>query len=414
MKGNNRKVFKVLVAMLCVVSMLVSLAGCGKAAEETDKGTSNGDAAATATQAPAAPYTKTGKVHKIGIAHYTDAGKGVEAIKAFLDGIADDVECEFVYTTLSTYDEATNKTKIQELISAGCEGILMSADMGTKAILEECKSAGVYLGGFLCDFNLSKFTTYDDVFTNEYFVGSVNDGELDKAPWGEQIADQVIQGGYKNIGVIKFPAYAYPLQADIDNAFRAKIAEYNATAADADKINLLDTIELNFTALDDTYLTENQNLDAIFSIAAGASNVYPVLVAAGRTDIKLFTTGFEGTDDSDNFRSSGNGCYQSVLFSQPEALVYSLCQVIDKINGVSYSDAPASPEVVSSSNVAVNSDEDMNVIKEKSMYYTADFSKSLLTGTDVAMLCKTYNPDATYAKLCEVVQQMGVEDLAAK
>jgi ABC-type sugar transport system substrate-binding protein len=242
----------------------------------------------------------------------------------------------------------------------------------------------------------------------------VNDGELDKKPWGEQIADQVIQGGYKNVGVIKFPAFAYPLQGDIDTAFRAKIDTYNSTAADADKIKLVDTIELNFTALDDTYLTENPNLDCIFSIAAGASNVYPVLVAAGRTDVKLFTTGFEGTDDCDNFRSSGNGCYQGVLFSQPEAMVYSLCQVIDKINGVSYSDAPEFAEVVSSSNVAVNSDEDMKVVKEKSMYYSADFSKSLLTGSDVAMLCKTYNPDATYAKLCETVQHMGVADLAAK
>ena len=351
------------------------------------------------------------KTHKIGVAHYTDSGKGVDALKAFLNGIAETVGCEFVYTTLSTYDEATNLTEIQNLISAGCEGILMSADMGTASILEECKAAGVYLAGFLCDYNMSFYTAYDAVFGNEYFLGTVADGLIDGSAYGVQVAQSVIENGYKNIGVIKFPAYAYPMQGAIDEAFRAEIAAYNETAADADKIVLADTIELNFAPLEDTYLSENPDLDCIFSIAAGAGMVYPTLVANNKTNIKLYTTGFEGTDDTDNFGSKGNQCYQGTVFSTPEALVYPLCLMIDKLNGKTYADMPEGAQRVECAPLVVLSDADMDKIVNSSIYYSADFSKSLLTGEDVKNLCASYNENATYAGLVEVLGNMGVENL---
>ncbi len=351
------------------------------------------------------------KTHKIGVAHYTDAGKGVDSLKAFLNGIAETVGCEFVYETLSTYDEATNLTKIQSLISAGCEGILMSADMGTAAILEECKAAGVYLAGFLCDYNMSFFTANEAVFGNEYFLGTVADGNLDNSGYGTAVAKKVIEAGYKNVGVIKFPAFAYPTQAAIDEAFRAEIAAYNESVADAEKITIADTIELNFAPLEATYLSENPDLEAIFSIAAGAGFVYPTLVANNKTDIKLYTTGFEGTDDKDNFGSNGNQCYQGVMFCTSETVVYPLCLLIDKLNGKAYPDMPATAERVDSSSMRVLSDADMEKVVNSSIYYTADFSKSFLTGEDVKNLCVSYNEDATYAKLVETVNSMAVENL---
>ena len=351
------------------------------------------------------------KTHKIGVAHYTDSGKGVDALKAFLNGVAESVGCEFVYTTLSTYDEATNLTKIQELISAGCEGILMSADMGTAAILEECAAANVYLAGFLCDYNMSFYTAYDAVFGNEYFLGTVSDGPIDNSSYGVAVAKSIIENGYKNVGVIKFPEYAYPMQAAVDAAFRAEVEAYNATAADADKITLVDTVDLNFAPLEDTYLSENPDLDCIFSIAAGAGFVYPVLVANNKTDIKLYTAGFEGTDDTDNFGTSGNQCYQSTTFSTPEAVAYALCLMVDKLNGKTYADLPATAERVDCSAMNVMNDADMAKIVNSSIYYSADFSKSLLTGEDVKNLCASYNENATYANLVDVVNHMGVEDL---
>lgn len=380
-----KHVKKVLALVLVSVMVLASLTACGGGAKV--------------------------KTHKIGVALYTDAGKGVESLKAFLNGIAETVGCEFVYTTLSTYDEATNLTEIQNLISAGCEGIILTADMGTAAILEECKAAGVYLAGFLCDFNMSFFTAYDAVFKNEYFLGTVSDGPIDNSSYGTEVAKKVIEAGYKNVGVIKFPAFAYPTQAAIDEAFRAEIAAYNEGAADADKITIADTIELNFAPLEATYLSENPDLEAIFSIAAGAGFVYPTLVANNKTDIKLYTTGFEGTDDTENFGTKGNQCYQGLVFSASEAIVYPLCLLIDKLNGKAYPDMPATAERVDCSSMRVLSDADLDKVVNSSIYYSADFSKSFLTGEDVKNLCASYNENATYAKLVETVNSMGVENL---
>lgn len=334
---------KVMAVLLAGVLAMGSLAGCGNSGNGGDDKAPAGSQASAGSGGEAGEQEPAGgeqtpsaevKKHKIGVAHYTDSGKGVEAIKAYCEGISEVTGCEFVFTTLSTYDEATNLTEIQNLISSGCEGIIMTADMGTTAIVKECEAAGVYLAGFLCDFLQSDSTAHEEVFGSEYFLGSVADGYLDPAPYGGQVAEAVIAGGYKNIGLLTFPAFAYPKQADIVAEFQAKIDEYNATAAEADKITTVDSIELNFAPLEDTYFSEHPDLDCIFSVAAGAGNVYPVMVANGKTDIKLYTTGFEGTDDTDNFGSAGNQCYQGIMCSSPEAIAYPLCLLIDKLNGV--------------------------------------------------------------------------------
>ncbi|HIQ98317.1 MAG TPA: sugar ABC transporter substrate-binding protein [Candidatus Scybalocola faecavium] len=407
-----KNIQKLLSVTLAGVMVAGSLAGCssGGTATQGDTGAADTNSVQTGENIDNSGTVEV-KEHKIGIGLYTDSGKSVEALKAFLDGISETVGCEFVYTTLSTYDEATNISSIQNLISSGCEGIILTADMGTQAIVEECQAAGVYMAGYLCDYNTSYTTAYDAVFGNEYFLGTVCDGLDDPSPYGTMVAEDVIEKGYKNIGVITFPSYAYPKQANVDAAFREKIQEYNDSASEADQITVADTIELNFTALEDTYLSENPDLDCIFSIAAGAGNVYPVLVANNKTDIKLYTTGFEGTDDADNFGSNGNQCYQGIMFSTPEAIVYPLCLIIDQLNGITYSDLPEEAEVVSCSPMIILSDEDLAKVEESSIYYTASYDDAFLTGEDVVNLCASYNPDATYANLVDTINHMGVEDL---
>ena len=382
---------KKLLALLLVLVMVVSVAAVGSANAFADD-------------------VKTTH-HKIGIAHYTDAGKAVDAIRAFLDGISGPMNLEFVYATLSTYDEATNLTAMQNLISSGCEGILMSADMGTPAILEECESAGVYVAGFLCDYNQSYWTANEEVFGNEYFLGTVCDGHADIGFYAEDVAAQVIANGYKHIGVVIFPEYAYPNQAAASRVFREKIDEFNATAADADKIEVYEDQVLNFSPLEATYFSNYPEMDCLFSIAAGAGMVYPTMVANGKTNIPLYTSGFEGTDDADNFGSSGNGCFKGTLCSTAEAMVYPLCLVVDKLNGTGYADLPEKAERVDCSALEILSDEDMAKVKESALYYSADFADSFLSGEEVVQLCASYNSDATYANIVDVINHMGVADL---
>ncbi len=390
--------FKKVAALgLAAVMSLSLFVGCGSSSKSTGGDSANGSGVETTH-------------HKIGVGLYADSGRAVDAIKAYLDGISDTVDCEFVYTTLSTYDEATNLTEVQNLISSGCEGIILTADMGTTSIIEECASAGVYVAGFLCDYNQSMFTAHEQVFENEYFLGTVCDGWADASPYGEMVAEQVIENGYKSVGVVIFPDYAYPNQTECAKVFTEKIEEYNATVDESQQIEVKEPEVLNFAPIDATYFSENPDIDCLFSIAAGASFVYPQIVAAGRTDLALYTTGFEATEDVENFGSNGNGCFKGIMCSAPEAIAYPLCLLIDKLNGTVYADLPET-ERVDCQPIVVLSDDDMEKVKNSSLYYSADYADALITGEDIVNMCSSYNPDATYANLVDSIQHLGVDDL---
>ena len=351
-----------------------------------------------------------GEKVKIGIGLYQDQGPAVTATRAFLDGISEELNCEFTYVTLSQTDEAANKTAAQQLISSGCKGMILTMDSATEAILQECEKAGVYLGGYLSDYE----TSFDKVKDNPNFVGTVVDGRYSGTQWGEEIAERIINEGYKNIGMIKFPSFAFPHQNEMDTAFRAKIEEYNKTAADADKITVqAETTELMFQPLSADYFSANPDIDAIFGMCAGVDFIYPTLTQNNKTNIKLYTAGFS-VDDSvlSNFGTSGNGCFQELVFSNVEAITYPLVMILNKIDGEEFSDNPSEAQRVDSSQIRITNNEELDTVKEKSMYYTGKFENSFLSASDVsALLAKN---GGTHEDLVKAVQSMSMEDVEAK
>lgn len=351
-----------------------------------------------------------GEKVKIGIGLYQDQGPAVTATREFLKGISEELNCEFVYVTLSQTDEAANKTAAQQLISSGCKGLILTMDSATEAILEECQKAGIYLGGYLADYELS----FDKVKDNPNFVGTVVDGRYTGTAWGEEIAERIINEGYKNIGMIKFPSFAFPHQNEMDAAFRAKIDEYNQTAADADKITVqAETTELMFQPLSADYFSANPDIDAIFGMCAGVDFIYPTLTQNNKTNIKLYTAGFS-VDDSvlNNFGTSGNGCFQELVFSNVEAIVYPLVMLLNKIEGTEFSDNPTEAQRVDSSQIRITNNKELDTVKEKSMYYTGKFEDSFLSASDVsALLAKN---GGTHEELVKAVQSMAMENLEAK
>ncbi len=347
---------------------------------------------------------------KIGIGLYQDQGPAVTATREFLKGISEELNCEFTYVTLSQTDEAANKTAAQQLISSGCKGLILTMDSATEAILEECEKAGVYLGGYLADYE----TSFDKVKDNPNFVGTVVDGRYSGTAWGEEIAERIINDGYKNIGMIKFPSFAFPHQNEMDAAFRAKIEEYNKTAADDEKITVqAETTELMFQPLSADYFSANPNIDAIFGMCAGVDFIYPTLTQNNKTNIKLYTAGFS-VDDSvlNNFGTSGNGCFQELVFSNVEAIVYPLVMLLNKIEGKEFEDTPSEAQRVDSSQIRITNNEELDIVKEKSMYYTGKFENSFLTASEVSdLLAKN---GGTHEGLVKVVQSMSMEDLKAR
>ena len=202
-----------------------------------------------------------------------------------------------------------------------------------------------------------------------------------------------------------FPSWAFPAQATAADQFVAIVDEYNKTAETPITVDPLDeeVDVLNFAPLDSTYFSKHPDTQAIMSFAAGTSFVYPTMVSAGvDSDIKLFTTGYEGGEES-NFGSAGNQTYQQVIVTGVETIVYPLVLLLNKINETEFVDMPEKAERISTEQYIVNSDEDMELFVN-SLYTTADVSAAAYTPEDVLNMTAFGNPDATYADLVSAVQ----------
>ena len=351
----------------------------------------------------------------IGVCFYHDTGKAPNATKAFLESLADTLNVEFKYGTFTQTDEAANLTKVQELIASGVDGIIGTMDLGTQSILSECEAAGIYYAGYLCDFDTSYTTAYDDVFGNSNFLGTVVDGHApDDVNIGDQFFDSLIEYNERNadaplthVSMAVFPVWAFPAQTTAAEQFVADVEEYNKTAETPITVDPLDeeVDVLNFAPLDSTYFSKHPDTQAIMSFAAGTSFVYPTMVSAGvDSDIKLFTTGADGGEET-NFGSAGTQTYQQIAFTGAESIVYPLVLMLNKINDTEFADMPEKAERISTELYIVNSDEDMELYVN-SLYNTADAANAAYTPEDVLNMTAFGNPDATYAGLVEAVQTL--------
>ena len=422
------------VAFLMALVMILSLAACGSTKPETTaepaataEPETTAEPAATAepetTAEPAAtaePETAAEPVSfrktKIGVGLYNDSGYYTENVRTYLGALGKAMNVEFVYVVLTQTDEATNLTKVQELISAGCEGIILTLDMGTSNILRECADADVYVAGFLCDFNTSFYTAYDDVFKNPTFLGTAADGPCgDDLRAGYDYFDSLMEYNERHpdaplthVAMVTFPAWAFPAQQVFVQQFTEKIEEYNKTAETPIIVDPLNegVDVLPFTPLDSTYFTKHEGIDAIMCFADGNTFVYGTMLSAGVNDkIKLFSAGYgEGTDE--NFGSKGFGTFQQETVSAIEAVIYPVVLLVNKINGVEFADQPAEAERRSCFSIILNSDEDMDAFVNHSFYITGNMDDALYSPEQVVNMTAVANPDATYADLCAILNQM--------
>ena len=355
---------------------------------------------------------------KIGVALYQDSGAAVTAVKAYLAGLEDTLNVKFAYTVLSTNDEALNVTKIQELIAAGCDGIICTMDQGTQAILQECSDAGVYLAGYLSDYDTSFRNDYDGVFKNEFFLGTVGDGPCgDHTTRGVDFFNSVLEynertpdAPIRHVACTVFPKFAFPYSCVNVEQFTAEVEKYNAEnpdkAIEVDPFNE-ETDVLMFRPVDSTYFNKHPGIDAIVAFNAG-SFVYPSMVSAGVADtMKLFAAGY---NDGDDAVFGSNGAYQQEMVCAVESITYPLVLLLNKLNGAEYPDQPAEAERRDCSTLIINSDEDLAKFKS-CIYLSFNMEDAFLTADEVLNLTAYANPDATYAGLCEILDHMTIEDI---
>ncbi len=385
------KKFKRIVCIVLAFTLMLALAACG----------GNG--------------SKGPKKAKIGVALYQDAGAAVNAVKAYLESLTDTLNIELAYTVLSQNDQTTNITKIQELISAGCDGIICTMDSSTDAVLKECQDANVYLGGYLCDYDDSYRNKYDEVFKNPNFVGTVADGGCgDDIKRGYDFFDSLMEYNESHpddpvthVACATFPAFAFPYQRTFVDQFVEKVDEYNATAETPIEVDPFndETDILMFQPMDSTYFAKHPGIDGIMSFCSG-SFVYPTIVSTG-ADVKLFAAGYS---DGDNAAFGSKGPFQQEIVCAVESVTYPLVLLLNKINGVDFPDMPENAERRSCSTLIINSDDDLAKF-ENSIYLTANPDDAFLTPEDVLNLTAFGNEKATYADLVAILDHMTIEDI---
>ncbi|MDG0888343.1 sugar ABC transporter substrate-binding protein [Paracholeplasma manati] len=356
----------------------------------------------------------------IGVAHYSDSGPSVTAIKSYLEGLGEALDFEVIYTKLTQTDEATNLTKIQELIAAGADGILISMDLGMPSIVEECEAAGVYLAGFLSDFDTSYRDSFEEVYESEYFLGTVADGyistEIDR---GNSFFRSLIEYNTANptekidhVSMVVFPTWAFPTHHTAAAQFVAAVNEYNKTATTPITVDPLDSEVdiISFRPISSTYFTKHPGIDAVISFAAGAGFVYPPMVNAGlHNSLKIFTSGWEqGMDD--NFATTGAKTYQHTEVVAIESLTYSLVLMLNKLYGVEFDDMPEVAQRISLEPIVINSESDLTKFKTN-IYYTGLYEDAFLDSDAVLNLTAFGNSNSTYAGLLEALSQMTINDI---
>ncbi len=138
-------------ALLMIMVMLLSLAGCSRSSNDgdskdtaaTEPAGDNKDAAED-TQTPAADTGKEDGTYKIGFSQCILDSPFYVSMKDVAESYAKEIGVEFVYADAQN-DVSKQNTDIQDLISGGIDALILNPvnAEGVKPALEACKAAGI-------------------------------------------------------------------------------------------------------------------------------------------------------------------------------------------------------------------------------------------------------------------------------
>lgn len=398
------------VLALLLASMMLFATACGS----SESAPSDTTAESTTTESTAGETAAEVKDVKIAMMIW-DNGPQQTATQNYCKALEEGIEgLSFVYGQLDSADEDANVAACQAMIAQGCQGIILyNQTLGLPTIAEMCKEAGVYVAMYLND---PAPDMKEALAGNEYYVGGVMDGVLDTGVIGKFAAEVAIANGYKHIGSVSFPLDVIPPMKTMVEAFYGTIEEYNATVADADKIEMYENEEVFFTQVDASYFANHPEIDAVFGAGGGVLSVYPTIVSAGLTDkVKLVSTGM--LYDDDTIAAIENGNIVLATTSSIEQLVYPVAMIHNAVNGLSYADQPATNDTVGCGMMYIQTKEDIQTMKDHSYLYAQSYDevdRLMITPEQAKTYMLAFNPDATYAELTAVLETLNMETLAAK
>ena len=408
MKKLQRTVLKMLAASLC---LSVALTGCGGTTDTNESAGTAGTSEAAET-GDAAAATDGGTI--MWMAHM-NSGAGYESYRTYMEALCKEMGYDFTVVYGDSSNSASgNLDAVRNGMTDDVVGLVASMDGGLNSIMEEYPE--LYVVGAATDMR----SVYGEggesaaCLEKDHFLGTIAEGYCNGAELGEMYAQQVIDGGYKKVKIIKFPDFAYPTQAESDAAFRAVIEEYNQTAAEPIEI-VGETITLQFTTLPDSFFLEEENegLDCIVAMCSGTSFVYPTVVTAKANgtcdpDLKVITVGFND-DPSITADTGDDGTLASVYAAHMDAIsAYAILTLDNAIRGQQYSDFE--PIQVDSQFFQIDTQEKVQEQLEMlEAMQAGDLEQCSMPLQDAMAMSTRNNPEATQAQLIETIHSLNAQ-----
>ena len=408
MKKNWTRVLSLLTAATLIIG---TLGGCGTSSTATPKGSEAGENTEAA---------QSGEGGKILFLSSLTEGAYYDYDVAYYEEMCKELGYDFqvVYADPAN-DPDGNLTQVKNAYTDDVVGLITMVDGGIGAIMEEYPDMYVASLAYAMNSIYSEQAASPELKDNEHWLGGINESSGDGVTYGQEVAQKVIDYGYKKISTCIFPAYAYPEQTVAVESFTEAINEYNKTADKSIEIVGEPTV-LSFAPLEESFFMEDgkSDLDAIIGFCAGTKFIYSTMVTAKANgscneDMKLVTGGYD--NDADMIADCGDKdqTISSLSISCPEYTLYPLALIDNAINGKQFSDWNES-EIVSPGTIVLHTVEEFQASKDNSPLWDADLSKMAISLEDMKQYFTRYNESASYSDMVEAIQNVTIESYMKK
>lgn len=379
---------KVLAMIMAVAMMVTMLAGCG-----SDTGADNNaqevqnESADTGKEEAAQPAEEkespeSGETRKIGVILYGKDDTMGAAVYSYLNYAAEAVGVDITWA-FGDYDAAAQLTTCQNMVAAGCEGILMMPmdNAAVQQVAAYCEQNQVYFGLMFRD--ITDDSIKSTVEGYEYYVvdGFEND-ELYAQRMVEYMAEEY---GVSNFGEMSLYASS-PLVARNDG-FESGFASSGATRL-AEFPFPTDSSTQTIAAGIENFINSYKDMDAIVlgasSVGAGETVMNTLKTMTDEGSIKVGTfDAFEGMDEA--FES---GYLVYVAGGVGIEALFDFIVLYNTVDGTPLSDELV---VLNMSEIEVKSAEDCKNYSQ----YIDNPGHQIFTEEEIRNMCVRYNPEAS-------------------
>lgn len=390
---------KVIAILMSAAMMITMLAGCGSAAAD-EKGADNAQTESEQpveeTDAKEEESVQSAGTRKIGVILYGKDDTMGAAVYSYLNFAAEAMDVDLTWA-FGDYDAAAQLTTCQNMVAAGCEGILMMPmdNAAVQQVAAYCEQNQVYFGLMFRD--ITDDTIKTTVEGYEYYVvdGFEND-ELYAQRMVEYMAEEY---GVSNFGEMSLYASS-PLVAR-NNGFESGFESTDAVKL-AEFPFPTDSSTQTIAAEIENFINSYQDMDAIVlgasSVGAGETvmNTLSTMTEPGAVKVGTFDA-FEGMDEA--FES---GYLVYVAGGVGIESLFDFVVLYNAVDGTPLSDDLV---VLNMSEIEVKSAQDCKNYSQ----YIDNPDHQIFTAEEIRNMCRRYNPDATLEDIQSYIDQYSLE-----